>query len=59
MEAAALFAVAKFREVMLGEVVYGGDLVVPEGWDRRDWYHRGEERRLLFDLAVQAARLLI
>ena len=41
MEAAALFAVAQFREVMLGEVVYGGDLVVPEGWDRRDWFRRG------------------
>jgi len=58
MEAAALFAVAKFREVMLGEVVYGGDLVVPEGWDHRDWVKRGGDRRLLFDLSVKAARLL-
>ena len=59
MEAAALFAVAKFREVILGQVVYGGDLVVPEGWDQRDWFKRGDERRLLFDLSIKAARLLI
>lgn len=59
MEAAALFAVAKFREVMLGEVVYGGDLVVPEGWDHRDWAKRGGDRRLLFDLSIKAARLLL
>lgn len=58
MEAAALFAVAQFREVMLGEVVYGGDLVVPEGWDRRDWFRRGGDRRLLLEMAIRAARLL-
>ncbi|MCJ7625779.1 MAG: nucleoside phosphorylase, partial [Anaerolineaceae bacterium] len=37
MEAAAFFAVAKFRGVAFGQVVYGGDLVVPHGWDYRDW----------------------
>jgi uridine phosphorylase len=59
MEAAALFAVAKFREVMLGEVVYGGDMVVPEGWDHRDWVKRYGDRRLLFEMAVKAVRLLM
>jgi len=59
MEASALFAVAQFREVMIGEVVYGGDLVVPEGWDKRGWLNRADERRLLFELSVQAARLLV
>lgn len=54
MEAAALFAVAKFRGVILGELVYGGDLVVPEGWDKRDWINRGSVRELLFWLAVEA-----
>jgi len=58
MEAAALFAVAQFREVTLGQVVYGGDLVIPEGWDGRDWFDRKNDRQLLFDLAVRAARLL-
>jgi len=54
MEAAALFAVAQFREVVLGQLVYGGDLVLPEGWDVRSWHKRTDDRRLMFDLAVKA-----
>jgi uridine phosphorylase len=53
MEAAAFFAVAQFREIPLGQVVYGGDLVVPEGWDGREWHKRGEDRKLLFEMAVK------
>jgi uridine phosphorylase len=59
MEAAALFAVAQFRGVRLGQVVYGGDLVIPEGWDFRDWNNRKSIRELLFDLSVAAVRRLI
>jgi len=58
MEAAAFFAVAQFREITLGQVVYGGDLVIPEGWDGRNWLERNDARRLLFDLSVKAVRLL-
>lgn len=58
MEAAALFAVAKFRQIILGQVVYGGDLVTPEGWDGREWISRKDARELLFNLSVKAARLL-
>jgi len=54
MEAAAFFAVAQFREITLGQVVYGGDLVIPEGWDGREWHKRGDDRRLLFEMAVKA-----
>jgi len=54
MEAAAFFAVAEFRGVELGQLVYGGDLVVPEGWDGRAWHRRNDDRRLIFDLAVDA-----
>jgi len=54
MEAAALFAVAQFRGVELGQVVYAGDLVVPEGWDGREWHRRTSDRELLFWLAVEA-----
>lgn len=55
MEAAAFFAVAEFRQVMFGQVVYGGDLVIPEGWDDRDWTKRMDDRDLMFRLAVDAA----
>jgi purine-nucleoside phosphorylase len=54
MEAAAFFAVAQFREIKLGQLVYGGDLVVPEGWDGREWRKRDDVRRMLFELAVSA-----
>jgi uridine phosphorylase len=58
MEAAAFFAVAQVRRVTFGQVVYGGDLVVPEGWDKRAWHERVNDRELLFWLAVEAARAL-
>jgi uridine phosphorylase len=54
MEAAAYFAVAQFREILLAQLVYAGDLVIPEGWDEREWFKRGDDRRLIFDLAVKA-----
>ena len=58
MEASAFFAVAQFRGVEFGQVVYGGDLVHPEGWDRRAWHKRGDDRHLMFWLAVEACSYL-
>ncbi len=58
MEAAAFFAVAQFRGVEFGQLVYGGDLVVPEGWDKRDWLNRKDSRQMLFWLAVEACARL-
>ena len=54
MEAAAFFAVAQFRGVTFGQLVYGGDLVVPEGWDKRGWHERTDDRHRMFWLAVEA-----
>ena len=54
MEAAAFYAVAEFRHVLFAQIVYGGDLVVPEGWDLRAWHRRQDDRKLMFDLAVRA-----
>lgn len=58
MEAAAFFAVAEFRQITFGQLVYGGDLVVPEGWDPRAWVDRGDDRTRLFWLAAAAAAQL-
>jgi uridine phosphorylase len=58
MEAAAFFAVAQFRGVEFGQIVYGGDLVVPEGWDTRQWLSRKDSRQLLFWLAVETCSKL-
>lgn len=54
MEAAAFFAAAKFRGVSFGQLLYGGDAVIPSGWDGRQWDSREEIRRNLFWLAAEA-----
>jgi uridine phosphorylase len=54
MEAAALLAVAKFREVILGQVLYGGDDLSGSEWDHREWQSKAEIREQLFWLAAQA-----
>ena len=59
MEAAALMAVAQFRNVELGQIVYAGDLVIPDGWDERGWNFRLSDRTLLFEMAVEACIRLI
>lgn len=54
MEASALLAVAQYREVSLGLVLYGGDDVSGEEWDSRDWFRDGSTRQRLFWLAAEA-----
>jgi len=53
METAAFFAVAKFRNVDFGQILYGGDAVLPEAWDGRTWDSRLEIRQNLFWLAAE------
>jgi uridine phosphorylase len=54
MEAAALFAVAAFRGVTIGQLLYAGDDLSGEAWDQRGWDTHGSARRLLFELALEA-----
>jgi uridine phosphorylase len=54
MEAAALFAVGKFRGVAVGQLLYGGDDVSGEVWDPRRGQSRVSVREKLFWLAVEA-----
>ena len=54
MEAAAFFAVAKFRGVQFGQILYGGDAVIPGGWDGRSWDSRADIRKNMFWLAAEA-----
>jgi uridine phosphorylase len=53
MEAAAFFAVAQFRGVTFGQLLYAGDDVSGDEWDFRDWV-RQPVRERLFWLAVEA-----
>jgi uridine phosphorylase len=55
MEAAAFFAVAQFRGITFGQLLYGGDDVSGDEWDERDWINgRASTREMLFRLAVEA-----
>lgn len=47
MEAAAFFAVSKFRNVILGQILFGGDDLSGVKWDSRRWTNREEIRRSL------------
>jgi len=52
MEAAAFFAVAQFRRVQFGQILYGGDDLSAR-WDHRNWT-RHQIRARLFALAAEA-----
>jgi uridine phosphorylase len=54
MEAAGMMAVAQFRKVLFGQVVYGGDDLSGEEWDNRGWQSRHEVRENLFWLTADA-----
>lgn len=58
MEAAAMMAVAEFRGVVLGQVLYAGDDLSGTDWDHRDWQSRREIRERLFWLAADACLTL-
>jgi uridine phosphorylase len=53
MEAAAFFAVAKFRNIKLGQILYGGDDLSAVTWDGRKWHDRTEIRNNLVDIAIR------
>ncbi len=58
MEAAAFFAVAQFRGVTFGQLLYGGDDVSGDAWDSRGWQSRVSIRERVFWLAAEACLLL-
>jgi len=54
MEAAAFFAVARFRNVEFAQILYAGDDLSGESWDSRNWDNKLDIRKNLFELAVRA-----
>jgi uridine phosphorylase len=53
MEAAAFLAVAKFRNIKLGQILYGGDDLSTVAWDGRNWHDRTKVRENLVDIAIR------
>ncbi len=54
MEAAALFAVAQFRNVEIGQILYAGDNLGGDHWQGRHWIHQSDLRNKLIWLAAEA-----
>ncbi len=54
METAAFFAVAQFRNVHFGQILYGGDDISGDEWDKRDWNNQMSVREKVFWLAAEA-----
>lgn len=55
MEAAALFAVARYREATFGHLLMAGDSLAGEAWDDRRWISAREARDKLFWVAAEVA----
>ncbi|MGJ3237412.1 MAG: nucleoside phosphorylase [Anaerolineae bacterium] len=58
MEASAFFAVAQFRQVVFGQMLYGGDDVSGDVWDSRGWDNARDIREKLLQMAIEAVLLL-
>ncbi|MFN8466426.1 MAG: nucleoside phosphorylase [Caldilineaceae bacterium] len=58
MEAAGMMAVAQFRGVTFGQVLYGGDDLSGAEWDHRSWSSRHDVRENLFWLCADACLAL-
>jgi uridine phosphorylase len=54
MEAAAFFAVAAFRGVTFGQLLYAGDDLSGEAWDDRGWDRHATGRELLLRIAAES-----
>jgi len=55
MEASALIAVARFRGIRFGQLLYAGDSLAGDDWDQRGWVKRHDIREQVFWLAADAA----
>lgn len=53
MEAAAFFSVSKFRNIRLGQILYGGDDLSGIEWDDRSWQSRKEIRENLIQISLR------
>jgi uridine phosphorylase len=53
MEAAAMFAVAQYRQVRIGQILYSGDYLGCEYWDSRHWVDCWEIREQLVSLSAE------
>jgi purine-nucleoside phosphorylase len=58
METAAFYAVARFREVRMLQLLYAADDVSGATWDERGWMQASGARHALFRLGLDLVRSL-
>ena len=58
MEAAAFFAVSKYHNIPLAQLLYAGDDVSGEEWDSRNWNKQENIRYNLLSTAIEIVKIL-
>jgi len=53
MECAAFYAVARNKNITLGQLLYAADVVHTDNWDYRDWHDKYDKREKLFELGLK------
>ncbi len=53
MEASAFMATAQFRNVIFGQILYAGDNLGGENWDKREWHTRTDIREAVLKLSLE------
>jgi len=54
METSAFMAVAQYNDVLFGQIIYAGDTLAGEEWDKRGWHDRTDIREYVLKLALDA-----
>lgn len=58
MEAAAFFAVSRYYNIPLAQLLYAGDDVSGDDWDSRNWNTQENIRYKLLRLAIEIVKKL-
>ena len=54
METAAFIAASQYNNVDFGQILYAGDSLAGDEWDKREWHARNEIREFVLRLALDA-----
>ncbi len=58
MEQSGCIAVAQFRSIKYGAIIYGGDDVSQDVWDKRDWHNRKSIRYSLLEICKELVQII-
>ena len=58
MENAAFGAVAQFYNIKFGQILYGGDSLCGDIWDKRDWTDENVKQKAQSELLILAMEMV-